>query len=117
MKPMVGFLLLLTTACIAPTPPAPHNSIVDAAGQTIGQAREESASLKTGMSSDEVKIIFGAPDFTAANTFGQSIGHPWNGIVWTYHWEFWIAPKRFVVNFETDASGALRVNSWDWFDY
>ena len=43
--------------------------------------------LYTGMSSDEVRALFGSPDKAYDASFGKSVGEPWTGRVWLYFTE------------------------------
>ena len=40
--------------------------------------------LHTGMSSNEVRAIFGSPDKIYDASFGKDVGEPWTGRVWLY---------------------------------
>ena len=48
---------------------------------------ENTNRLYTGMSSDEVRALFGMPDKEYDATFGKSVGEPWTGRVWLYFTE------------------------------
>ena len=48
---------------------------------------ENANRLYTGMSSDEVRAIFGNPDKAYDASFGKSVGEPWTGRVWLYFTE------------------------------
>ena len=45
---------------------------------------ENTNRLYTGMSSDEVRMLFGTPDKAYDASFGKSVGEPWTGRVWLY---------------------------------
>lgn len=73
--------------------------------------------LRTGMSPDEVRAIFGSPDKVYDASFGKNVGEPWPGRVWLYFTK--VDPKfRHVERYKKNLlifyllGEQMRLNHW-----
>ena len=73
--------------------------------------------LHTGMSPDDVRDVFGAPDKIYDASFGKNVGDPWTGRVWLYFTQVdrkFIYVKRYKKNLLVfyPPSEQMRLNHW-----
>jgi hypothetical protein len=64
--------------------------------------------LRTGMSADEVRAIFGNPDQSEVTTCGGSTPDPWQCMIWTYEMGDYDWNRIY---FSVDADPP-RLNNW-----
>lgn len=79
------FLFLLTSCSIS------QNSTSNSPGFT----QEKIMKLRTGMTSEEIAILFGNPRRTETKTVGQGTKEPWQAIFWYYDSKY-LSTKYFV---------------------
>lgn len=78
---------------------------------------ENTNQLYTGMSSDEVRALFGTPDKAYDASFGKSVGAPWTGRVWLYFTKRDLTfkyVKRYKKNLFVfyPAGNQMKLNHW-----
>lgn len=96
-------------------PPEPQSR----SGLRLSDASERALKLEPGMSQDAVRKLLGAPDETSSATYGAAVGAPWQGVAWTYKWQWGSyvpTVRRLEILFQHDYT-SWDVNSWKWYDY
>ena len=73
--------------------------------------------IHTGMSPNEVRVMFGSPDKTYDASFGKNVGEPWTGRVWLYFTKVdpkFIYVKRYKKNLLVfyPPGEQMRLNHW-----
>jgi len=103
---------------LAATVPAIRVYAQDAAsdnGLTVAQAEKLAASLRQGMTVDEVQKLLGKPQQTALQNDGGAPNLPSRGTLqWSYLWNGSANRARLRVDFTALPLETYRVSSWQW---
>lgn len=106
---LVGFLVIAgcATSTITKT----------SSGLLYEDAVKKSLLLEPNMSRDAVKALLGPPSSTEANTYGQNLGTPWQGILWRYvfvNQDGSYYSGKLEIVFHQVSPGEWAVNNWNW---
>jgi len=104
----------LVAACLCATPALAQDAAPES-GASLAQGEKLAASLRQGMSIDEVLKLLGKPQQTALQSDGAAPNLPSKGTLqWSYLWNGAAKPARLRVDFTGQPLEPYQVSSWQW---
>lgn len=97
---VIYFFLFLLTSCSV----SQYST-----SNSLGFTQEKIMKLRTGMTSEEIAILFGNPLRTEATQYGLATPNPWTAIIWYYDSKEF-STKKFIFS---QQNGTLYLVSWE----
>jgi outer membrane protein assembly factor BamE (lipoprotein component of BamABCDE complex) len=68
--------------------PTEQEDPISKGGAKWSEAHQKAAELRTGVSCQRVREVFGEPNTKVYLIAGQQTAKPWDAVTWTYTWHF-----------------------------